>query len=149
MTARVPSSGRGGAGPVRRGARRDDGAVTLSNWQRAPFNRWSFRHVAQLVPSARVERGEGPVLQCLLTRSAIDDVSFETQGGGWRSLVEFLSRRRPMASSPMRGGRVAAEMYFDGMTPSARHLLQSVSKSLCGTVAGALIGTGVLSPTIW
>src|ERR671921_2871739 len=31
--------------------------VTLSNWQLAPYNRWSFHHVREVVPSARVARG--------------------------------------------------------------------------------------------
>ena len=135
----------GAVGPAEGGARRDDGVVTLSNWQRAPFNRWSFRHVAQLVPSARVERGEGPVLELPPDPVSIDDVSFQTQGGGWQSLGDFLNATSTDGFVALRGGRVAAELYFDGMTHSTRHLLQSVSKSLCGTVAGALVGTGVLS----
>ena len=38
-----------------------DEPVTLANWRQAPFNRWSFQHVGQLVPSARIDRGDGPV----------------------------------------------------------------------------------------
>jgi CubicO group peptidase (beta-lactamase class C family) len=133
------------AGPAVGGARRDDGVVTLSNWQRAPFNRWAFRHLAQIVPSARVERGEGPVLELPPGPLAIDDVRFQTQDGGLRSLGGFLSATSTDGFIALRRGRVAAELYFDGMTPSTRHLLQSVSKSLCGTVAGALMGTGALS----
>lgn len=136
----------GGVGPAEGGARGADGAVTLSNWQRAPFNRWAFRHVAQLVPSARIERGEGPVLELPPGPVAIDDVGFQRQGGGWQSLGDFLKSTSTDGFIAMRGGRIAAEMYFDGMTPSTRHLLQSVSKSLCGTLAGALSGTDVLSP---
>ena len=33
-------------------------------------------------------------------------------------------------------GRIASERYDNGMTRRTRHLLQSVSKSLCATVAG-------------
>ena len=33
-------------------ARRD---VTLASWRLSPFTRFSFQHVAELVPSARVE----------------------------------------------------------------------------------------------
>ena len=75
---------------------------------------------------------------------AVDDVSFPAQAGGWLSLGEFLSSTSTDGFIALRGGVVAAEIYFDGMTPSTRHLLQSVSKSLCGTVAGLLIGTGAL-----
>jgi len=28
--------------------------VTLENWRRSPFNRWSFQHVRELVPSADI-----------------------------------------------------------------------------------------------
>jgi CubicO group peptidase (beta-lactamase class C family) len=133
----------GDAGPVDRGARRD--GVSLSNWQRAPFNRWAFRHVAELVPSARVERGEGPVLELPPDPVAVDDVGFQTQGSGRRHLGDFLRSTSTDGFIALKDGRVAAELYFDGMTPSTRHLLQSVSKSLCGTMAGVLIGTGDLS----
>ena len=34
--------------------------VTLANWREPPYNRWAFRHVRQLVPSAPVPRGAGP-----------------------------------------------------------------------------------------
>src|SRR5919112_5082091 len=33
--------------------------VSLSNWQLAPYNRWSFHHVREVVPTARVARGSG------------------------------------------------------------------------------------------
>ena len=35
--------------------------VTLANWQTPPYNRWSFQHVREVVPTARVSRGRGPV----------------------------------------------------------------------------------------
>jgi hypothetical protein len=33
--------------------------VTPENWQLAPYNRWSFHHVREVVPTARVARGAG------------------------------------------------------------------------------------------
>ena len=38
-----------------------DQRVTLANWQTPPFNRWAFQHVREVVPTARVPRGHGPV----------------------------------------------------------------------------------------
>ena len=43
-------------------------------------------------------------------------------------------------------GRIVAEQYSNGMTRGTRHLLQSVSKSLTGALAGALVGSGALDP---
>lgn len=31
-----------------------DRQVTLANWRTAPFNRWSFRNVRRLVPTANI-----------------------------------------------------------------------------------------------
>ena len=41
-------------------------------------------------------------------------------------------------------GKVLAEHYYGGMAPDTPHLLMSVSKSLIGMVAGALVGNGAL-----
>jgi len=32
-----------------------------SDWDRAPWNRWAFQHVRELVPSVEVWRGTGPI----------------------------------------------------------------------------------------
>ena len=37
-----------------------DARVTLANWQDPPFNRWAFQHVRELIPTARIPRGDGP-----------------------------------------------------------------------------------------
>ena len=46
----------------------------------------------------------------------------------------------------LKAGQVACERYFNGMTPATPHLLQSVSKSLTGALAGVLVGRKVLAP---
>src|SRR5262249_58311202 len=33
-----------------------EGQVTLANWRTAPFNRWAFQHVREIVPSADIRR---------------------------------------------------------------------------------------------
>ena len=38
-----------------------DGQVTLANWRKPPFNKWSFAHVREIVPSAAVGREPGAV----------------------------------------------------------------------------------------
>src|ERR1700685_1952955 len=34
--------------------------VTSYNWQDAPFNRWAFWHVGEILPTYQVARGDGP-----------------------------------------------------------------------------------------
>ncbi|RVI14550.1 class C beta-lactamase-related serine hydrolase [Sinorhizobium meliloti] len=43
-------------------------------------------------------------------------------------------------------GKIVAERYLNSMTPHTQHLSQSVAKSVVGTVAGILIGRGVVDP---
>jgi len=52
---------KGGAPPFDAGR-----LVTLANWQEAPFNRWAFQHVAELIPTALIPRGEGPIWELVL-----------------------------------------------------------------------------------
>jgi riboflavin biosynthesis pyrimidine reductase len=35
--------------------------VTLANWQDHPYNRWSFQHLREVIPTHRISRGWGPI----------------------------------------------------------------------------------------
>jgi hypothetical protein len=48
--------------------------VTLDNWQAAPYLHWSFQHVADIVPTAVISRGTGPVAPFGATASTIDAI---------------------------------------------------------------------------
>lgn len=107
--------------------------VTLANWQEGPYNRWSFQHVSELVPSAVIARGDGPVLE--LPEEPVDL-------GGWQA---FLDATYTDGFLVVQDGRIRYERYFNGMTRSTLHLLQSVSKSMCGMVVGRLVERGVVA----
>ena len=123
-----------------------DRLVTLANWQDPPWNRWSFQHVGQLIPSARIARGEGPVLELPADPLDVDEVAFKTSAGTSSTLAAYLRSSYTDGFIALHRGRIVSERYFNGMTRHTVHLLQSVSKSLTGALAGALIGSGVLDP---
>lgn len=110
---------------------------TLDSWQEAPDNRWVFRQVEELLPSAAVVNtpvgarvpsiGLGPLADLPALGDRLEGLCTDAL------LVE-------------RGGRVLGEWYADGFGPDRTHLLMSVSKSLCGIVVGALIDEGRLDP---
>ena len=62
--------------------------------------------------------------------------------GSASTLEEFLHETYTDGFLVLKGGRVLCELYFNGMRPDSRHLLQSVSKSLCGVLTGELIESG-------
>jgi CubicO group peptidase (beta-lactamase class C family) len=121
-----------------------DGLVTLANWQRAPANRWAYQHMGQLIPSARIGRGDGPILELPPDPFDLDGVAFQTQSGEPATLADLLESSYTDGFIALRRGRLVAERYFNGMTRHTRHLLQSVSKSITGALAGALSEEGAL-----
>ncbi len=123
-----------------------DRLVTLSNWQDPPWNRWSFQHVGQLIPSARISRGDGPALELPAEPRQVDDLPFRTVGGASSTLGAHLDASYTDGFLALHQGRIVFEEYRNGMTRDTRHLLQSVSKSLTGALAGALVGSGALDP---
>jgi hypothetical protein len=117
--------------------------VTLANWQEPPYNRWGFQHIRDLIPTARIQRGDGPAWR--LPRDERDLWGIRFRAGRRETNVErFLRDTWTDGFLVLHRGRIVAERYFNGMTPDTPHLLMSVSKSVTSTIAGVLAGRGVL-----
>jgi len=127
-------------------ASRPPNGVTLENWQVAPQLHWSFQHVEELFPTASISRGTGPAAQLPARFSAIGDVAVPQLDGSILTVAETMAATNTDGWLVCQHGRVLAEHYPHGMDPGTRHLLMSVSKSLVGVVAGALIADGSLDP---
>ncbi len=122
-----------------------DRLVTLADWQDPPMNRWSFQHVRELVPSAPIVRGPGPVRE--LPRAERDVLSLPIGSGARPTTVgQYLDATQTDAFLVLHRGEVVAEHYFNGMGPASLHLLMSVSKSITGALAGVVVQRGLLRP---
>lgn len=123
-----------------------DRLVTLANWQDAPFNRWGFTHIQDLMPTARIARGLGPVSQ--LERGDPADIArvrFTDAAGQRWTVAQMVDSTFTDGFLVLHHGRIVVESYGSGLTADTRHLLMSVSKSLTAALAGALIGDGRLA----
>ncbi len=118
--------------------------VTLANWQNPPFNRWGFQHVRDLIPTARISRGEGPTWKLPRAERDLDDLTF-TSGRRSMTVGKMLAETATDGFMVLHRGKVVTERYLNGMTPDTTHLLMSVSKSITSTIAGILIARGELS----
>ena len=124
-----------------------DRLVTLDNWQLPPGNRWGFQHARELVPSARIKRGDGPVWE--LPRDGHDVLGVPIQFEGTRFTVgQLLGETQTDGFLVLHRGSVAAEHYFNSMEPDSPHVLMSVSKSITAAVVGCLVGKGFLDVDI-
>lgn len=119
--------------------------VTLANWRRAPWNRWAFHHVRELVPSAEIPHDPGRVRA--LQPDPGDLAAFEIPGSaGPVGLPGFIEATDTDALVILKGDRVVFEHYARGMSVRTPHILMSVSKSVLGLLAGILIERGQLDP---
>jgi CubicO group peptidase (beta-lactamase class C family) len=125
---------------------RPESLVTLANWQDPPFNRWGFQHVRELIPTALIPNGDGPVWRLARAERDISDLTFRAERRTM-TVSEFLAGSYTDGFLVLRRGQVVTEQYFNGMTPRTPHLLMSVSKSVLGALAGVLSGQGRLDVT--
>ena len=120
-----------------------DRLVTLANWQDPPFNRWGFQHVRDLIPTARIGRGEGPTRLLPRAERDLDGLAYRS-GRRRMTVARMLEETATDGFLVLHRGRIVTERYFNGLTPDRTHLLMSVSKSIVSTVAGILTGRGRL-----
>lgn len=120
--------------------------VTLENWQQSPFNRWAFQHVRELIPTARIPRGDGPVWELPSAEQDLDGVQFASRSGEL-TVGQHLDETHTDGFLVIHQGQIITEQYFNGLRADMPHLLMSVSKSVTGLVAGALVRRGVLDVT--
>ena len=121
--------------------------ATLANWQQPPYNRWSFLHVREMVPTARIAPAAAGEARKLKRWKRPDIGGLELDTGGARmTLDELVESTFTDGMLVLHDGRVAYERYLNGMRPDTPHLLMSVSKSITATVTGILVGEGRLTP---
>ncbi|WP_204352905.1 serine hydrolase domain-containing protein [Salinicola peritrichatus] len=124
-----------------------DTQVTLANWRKPPFNRWSFSHVSEIVPSSLILNDPGRV-QPLEQGPAADLSSFRIGAtSGAMSLEQWLEDTYTDALLVLRGNEIVHEQYMREMNRRLPHILMSVSKSVLGLLAGVLVEQGVFDPS--
>lgn len=118
--------------------------ITLENWQQQPFNHWSFMHMEQVMRSALVDRGAGPITHLPKSPLSLYNLKFESPEGGNISVAEALIQIDSNGYLLIKDGQIVFEYYANGLDPRMRHLTQSAGKSISGTLAAALVADGVL-----
>jgi CubicO group peptidase (beta-lactamase class C family) len=115
-------------------------------WDRAPWNRWSFHHMREIVPTAEVWRGDGPVSALPKAEKNLDGLKVKNLAGAPTTLTQLLDETYTDGFLVMHRGSVVYERYFGTMTPRSLHLSQSVAKSVTGMAFGVLVERGLLDP---
>jgi CubicO group peptidase (beta-lactamase class C family) len=106
--------------------------VTLANWRTAPFNRWAFHHVRELVPSADIPNDPRAVRALPAAPLDFQALRIDPDSGEAMGMEAFLRETDTDGMAIVRRGRLVFERYGNGMSDETPHILMSVSKSMLG-----------------
>ena len=111
-----------------------------------PQIRWSFSNFRELVPTARVSRGSGPVAKLpVALRTDLDALTFiplgKTTPMTWAAAVEAVYADAVLI---LHKGRIVHERYYGVMNADQPHIAFSVTKSYVGTLTEMLIADGMI-----
>jgi CubicO group peptidase (beta-lactamase class C family) len=120
--------------------------VSLANWRETPFNRWSFRHAREIIPTADIAHDPHQVRPLPVGLVDTDKIRIWGTTGCVLSLDDFLMATSTDSLVILHRGRIIVERYADGMTAETPHILMSVSKSVLGLLTGILVSEGILDP---
>jgi CubicO group peptidase (beta-lactamase class C family) len=117
---------------------------SLATWQNAPANRWSFQHVREVVPTARVSRGTGAAAPLPQAAGLDDEQTVWRLEGRWSTVAEVIEDTYTDGFLVLHRGQVVTERYPSGMPADRPHILMSVSKSVVGCLVGILADEGAV-----
>ena len=115
-------------------------------WDRTPWNRWSFQHIREILPTTEVWRGTGASWLLPEAEKNLDELKFVNQQDQSTTLLEWLTDNYADGIAVSHRGTLVYERYFNRMTQRTLHLSQSMAKSVTSAVAGILVGRGQLDP---
>ena len=136
---------------IENGAGRAFGDTPLAHWQEPANLHYSFQHVAEFVPTTTISRGTGPVAELAWAPAAVSEILVPRLPNApleaaRPTVAEVMAKTETDGWLVLHRGLLVAEEYRGETTAESLHLLMSVTKSLVATVAGSLIGAGLLDP---
>jgi CubicO group peptidase (beta-lactamase class C family) len=127
----------------------DDGPsalVNADNWQQPPFNRWAYWHVRDILPTQQIAPTKGKAHELLPAAATADamEVAIIRSDGGEVTVGQVLADTYTDAFLVLHDGALVTEWYGPEGERARTHALMSVTKSVVGCVAAALVDRGRL-----
>lgn len=118
--------------------------ITLANWRTAPYCRWSFHNVCEVVPSAVVSH---PALETEAVPEVADGIEIDDPATGQRtSASAYFAATEADCLVALKNGNPVAAWSAPHADFNAPHIIFSISKSVTGMLAGIAAGDGLLDP---
>ena len=120
--------------------------VPREHWDRAPWNRWSFQNVRQIVPTVEVWRGTAKPWELANKLVDLEAIKFLSADSTSKPIKNWITTSYTDGIIVLHKGAIVFEQYHNGMSERSLHLSQSMAKSIVGSVAGIMMGRGLLDP---
>ena len=117
--------------------------LTLESFQFGPVNRWTFSHMREVIPTVNIPRHTDRFLILKKSDDFIADFSVEFQGRK-QSINKIAAHQFIDGLLIIKDGEIIVENYYGHLRQDRPHLMNSVSKSIVGLVAGKLAAQGVI-----
>lgn len=126
------------------GPRETGRRFSVDNWGEPEQLRNSLQYVQELFPTARIRRTTGVPDTRAVRPTVFDDLAFDALGTV-QTVGAMLAATYTDAFLVAHRGVLLTESYFNGMDVDQHHLMNSVTKSLVGMLAGLAVADGGLN----
>jgi CubicO group peptidase (beta-lactamase class C family) len=137
-----------GLQPIKRGgtAVAHPQGISTQNWNQAPYNRWSFQYIQSLFPTCRLPRGGVPARDFGEAYQDLSAIIYPRSNGETGTVGQMIADSFTDSFLVVKSGSIVSEQYFNGMSADSHHLLNSVTKSFVGMLAGIAVQRKLLDP---
>ena len=123
----------------------EPGQIPRLDWDRGPWNRWTFQNIDLILPTAPIRKG--PQVTALpQATGSLNAFGYRGADGAPTTFGQMLEETYTDAMFVWKDGQCLHESYHNGMSPQTVHLLQSVSKSITATAAACLFAEQMMDP---
>ena len=121
-----------------------EAAYSSANWNQPPHNRHSFQHMSALFATQTIQRSTRSAMAFEYALEDTSQLTYPVSKGATEPLQHFLDSTFTDAFLVLKEGVIVTEEYRNNMQDNTQHLLNSVSKSFVGMLAGIAVEDGLL-----
>lgn len=116
-----------------------EAAYSSANWNQPPHNRHSFQHMSALFATQTIQRSTKPAMAFEYALEDTSQLTYPVSKSATEPLQHFLDSTFTDAFLVLKEGVIVTEEYRNNMQDNTQHLLNSVSKSFVGMLAGIAV----------
>ncbi len=120
--------------------------INQNNWNQHPNQVWSFQNMKELFSTQTLSKSNDPSSFDVKVNQDIESFEFDTLEGKSISIKDSFSETHADAFLVIKNEEIIYEKYFNEMSTESPHLMNSISKSFLGMLAGVLVGKGIVDP---